>query len=46
LRIPEKFKKVVPKELNIILFEFQKNSKGLTPEELIKELILFLKYIA
>jgi hypothetical protein len=35
LRIPEEFKKVVPEELNIILFEFQKNSKGLTPEELI-----------
>jgi hypothetical protein len=46
LRIPEEFKRVVPKELNIILCEFQKNSKALIPEGLIRELVLLLKYIA
>jgi hypothetical protein len=32
LRIPEEFKRVVPEELNLILYEFQKNLKGLIPE--------------
>jgi hypothetical protein len=45
-RIPEEFKMVVLEELNIILCEFQKNSKWLIPEGLIRELILLLKYIA
>jgi hypothetical protein len=46
LRIPEECKRVIPEELNIILYEFQKNSNGLIPEGLIRELILLLKYIA
>jgi hypothetical protein len=46
LRIHEEFKKVVPEELNIIICEFQKNSKWLILEGLIRELILLLKYIA
>jgi hypothetical protein len=45
LRIPEEFKRVVLEELNSILCEFQKNSKGLIPEGLIRKLILLLKYI-
>jgi hypothetical protein len=32
LRIPEEFKRVVLEELNSILCEFQKNSKGLIPD--------------
>jgi hypothetical protein len=45
LRIPEEFKRVVLEELSSILCEFQKNSKGLIPEGLIRKLILLLKYI-
>jgi hypothetical protein len=45
LRIPEEFKRVVLEELNSILCEFQKNSKGLIHEGLIRKLILLLKYI-
>jgi hypothetical protein len=32
LRIPEEFKRVVPEELNLILYEFQKNLNELFPE--------------
>jgi hypothetical protein len=46
VRIPEEFKRVVSEELNIILCEFQKNSKGLILEGLIRDFILLLKYIA
>jgi hypothetical protein len=46
LRILEEFKRVVPVEFNIILYELQNNSKVLMPEGLIRKLILLLKYIA
>ena len=44
--ISKEFHSVVPKELNIFLFEFLKNSKALIYEGLLGELILLFKFIA